>query len=144
MRVWESHRFTALEVTGLIFSACLLFAGCGSGLDIAPTRGTISVKGEKLTHGRVMFMPIGGGQPAVGEIQPDGSFVMSTVDEGDGALVGEHSVQITQREDDVEPGKQAYNFESPADEPIVVKSGEENVLNIDIDTDKGWQVRINR
>jgi len=144
MRVWVFCRFTTRQACGLLWAACLLLAGCGSGLDIAPTRGTISVKGEMLTNGRVMFMPIGGGQYAVGEIQPDGSFVMSTVDDGDGVLVGEHSVQITQREDDVEPGKQAYNFESPPGEPYVVKSGEENVFDIDIDTDKGWRVRINR
>jgi hypothetical protein len=123
----------------LLILVSVALAGCDSGPEIAPTRGTVSVKGMKLTHGHVMFTPIGGGQYGAGVIQPDGSFVVSTIDDGDGAVVGDHTVQVAQRADDLKPGEQGQNFSSPAGEPFVVKSGEENVFNIDIDPAKGWQ-----
>ena len=97
------------------------------------------MKGEKLSHGHVLFTPIGGGQYGVGEIQPDGSFVVSTFEKGDGAVVGDHNIQVAQRTDDLKPGEQGQNYTSPAGAPFVVESVEENVFDIDIDPAKGWQ-----
>lgn len=41
-----------------------------------------------------MFQNVTGGQPATGEIQPDGSFVLSTFRSEDGAIVGKHRVRV--------------------------------------------------
>jgi len=118
--------------------------GCDSGPEMAPARGTVSVKGTTLTHGKVLFEPVGGGEIAVGEIDEDGSFVLTTFEVGDGALVGEHTVGITQRSDDAaERGEKPHNFGS-APGAFQVESGEENVFTIDVDLEKGWQLRENR
>jgi hypothetical protein len=133
------RRHVPAAIASLFLFLCLVPSGCDSGPEIASTRGTVSVKGAKLAHGHVLFTPIGGGQYGVGEIQPDGSFVVSTFEKGDGAVVGDHNVQVAQRADDLKPGEQGQNFTSPAGEPFVVESGVENVFNIDIDPAKGWQ-----
>jgi len=76
-------------------------AGCGrSPYELAPARGTVTIDGEPLCGGRVMFAPIArgesrdAGKPAFGTLQPDGSYVLTTYREHDGAVVGEHWVTI--------------------------------------------------
>lgn len=83
-------------------SACLLallavfiFLGCGSdGPVLAPASGSVLFEGEPLSSGSVMFQPKEG-RHSRANIQPDGTFVMSTVNEGDGATVGQHMVRVT-------------------------------------------------
>ena len=50
--------------------------------------------GEPLKFGGVMFQPEAG-QPARGVIQPDGTFVLTTNNSGDGATVGRNRVRVT-------------------------------------------------
>lgn len=85
-------------VTTLATAAALLAAGgCGpgNGLNLAKVRGKITVKGSPVTSGTVMFEPeTPNAPPAVGSIGADGSFVLSTEDAGDGAVVGPHRIAI--------------------------------------------------
>ncbi|WP_406700776.1 hypothetical protein V5E97_18480 [Singulisphaera sp. Ch08] len=88
------------------FTACICIAiltaiaGCGSsnGLHLAKVRGKITFKGEPLQYGTIMFEPDNSrgtnGPSAVGPITKDGSFVMSTEESGDGAIVGLHRVAV--------------------------------------------------
>lgn len=78
-----------------------LLAGCQrSEFELAPTEGTVTIEGQPLSAGKVMFAPISqgdslnAGKPAFGIIQPGGGFVLTTYKEGDGAVVGEHWVTI--------------------------------------------------
>jgi hypothetical protein len=57
-------------------------------------RGTATLDGVPMKFGTVMFQCQSGGQPARGEIQPDGSFVLSTFRPEDGALVGKHQIRV--------------------------------------------------
>lgn len=74
----------------------LVIAGCnGSPYPIAPTRGVVTIDDKPVPGGKVMFAPIAQGnaetgKPAFGEIQPDGTFELSTFRPKDGAIVGEH------------------------------------------------------
>jgi hypothetical protein len=84
----------------LIVAVCAL-SGCNkSPYELAPVHGTITINGRPVTQGRVMFAPIASGEhrdvgkPAFGTLQPDGSFVLTTFVDGDGAVVGEHWVTI--------------------------------------------------
>jgi hypothetical protein len=76
------------------------FAGCGpdNGLDLAKVSGTVTHQGKPLTYGSIMFEPDtargSSGPPAIGTINKDGSFVLSTEAAGDGAVVGAHRVAI--------------------------------------------------
>jgi len=69
--------------------------GCGSNHpETAKVKGTVLIDGAPLTKGTVQFYP-DEGQPARGEIQPDGSFELTTFKtKGDGAVLGEHTVTV--------------------------------------------------
>src|SRR5262249_47233374 len=71
-------------------------AGCGGGPQITPVSGKVVYKNQPLTSGLVMFQPASG-QPARGEIQPDGTFVMETFGNGDGATIGVNQVRVVAR-----------------------------------------------
>jgi len=75
--------------------------GCtnDNGLTLGRVHGTVTYKGQPVKHGTVFFMPDESkatvGPPAMGVITSDGSYVMSTDESGDGAIVGSHEVGIT-------------------------------------------------
>lgn len=96
-RLRSSKRFCG--AIGIFTFACLL--GCQEATyDVAPVRGTVTIDGQPFAQGKVMFAPIaqGGslksGKPAFGPLQPDGSFVLSTYGEEDGAVVADHWVTV--------------------------------------------------
>lgn len=70
-------------------------AGCDTRPAVVPVSGKVKLDGEPLKFGSVMLQNEAGGQPAVGAIQPDGSFVLSTFAVGDGATPGSHRVRVT-------------------------------------------------
>lgn len=74
--------------------ALVLVTGCNSNPPVAPVSGIVTLDGEPLKFGTVMFQHTEGGQPAVGEIQSDGTFALSTFNPGDGAIVGSHLVRV--------------------------------------------------
>ncbi len=86
-----------LSATALLLS--ILCQGCDTSPTISPSlpvpvKGKITHRGKPLTQGEITFEPTDGGREAHGKIQPDGSFELTTFQEGDGALVGVHRVLI--------------------------------------------------
>ena len=80
-------------------AACgLLLAGCGGQpLPTYPAGGKVVFPdGTPLTGGWVEFQPVQAAKPvgARGEIQPDGTFRLSTFAAGDGAVEGEHRALV--------------------------------------------------
>jgi len=77
-----------------------LLIGCGGGSgheETASVTGTVTLKGTPVTEGRIAFFPPKG-RPAMGTIQSDGTYTLTTFDPGDGALLGNHRVTITAKE----------------------------------------------
>jgi hypothetical protein len=77
--------------------AALLTTGCGRPsyqLETAPFTGKVMLDGQPLGSGYVVFSTTRG-RMSTGTIQPDGTFVMATYEEGDGAQIGTHPVMIT-------------------------------------------------
>jgi hypothetical protein len=70
--------------------------------------------GKPLTGGLVVFRPVDDKLQvsARGDIQPDGTFVMGTYQEGDGAVPGKYQAAIT-------PPPRRKIREKPVDKPIV-------------------------
>lgn len=72
-------------------------SGCGSKdpFPLAPVHGTVTYKGKPVELGRVVFVPAKGtpGPQAIGKIEPDGSFRMTTANL-DGAAIGQHVVTV--------------------------------------------------
>jgi hypothetical protein len=77
-----------------VLGSLALMAGCGqSEFTVTPLRGTVMCKGRPVTEGLVQVSPVRTGSAMTGktgtaEIQPDGSFVLTTYSQGDGAVVG--------------------------------------------------------
>lgn len=82
--------------------ACMVLSagwlGCGSAsvgpVSTLPVKGKVTYKGTPITSGQIRFEPEGMGREAHGEIQPDGSFELTTYSSGDGAVPGAHRVSI--------------------------------------------------
>lgn len=134
---------------GQFVAIALLFlvaaAGCG-GRDMAKAHGQVSYGGRPVTSGALIFSPIPAGeqtQPgksSTGDIQPDGSFQLSTHRLHDGAFVGRHRVRYVPSFDDSDrkvdsPTAGATNFANltlPDDFEVEVKSGSDNEINIEL------------
>ena len=82
------HSVRPWIVLGLLVS---LLAGCDKN-PLAEVRGMVYYEGQPLPQGRIGFYP-DEGRPAYGEIV-EGKFQLTTIEAGDGALVGEHRVSI--------------------------------------------------
>jgi len=75
----------------------IVVVGCGKPgyqQETAPASGKVTLDGQPLASGFVTFL-VTNGRMSTGEIKPDGTFVMSTYGDGDGARVGSHPVTIT-------------------------------------------------
>jgi hypothetical protein len=75
---------------GLLLLCC--FVGCDNGPVLVPVSGKVTIEGKPVKAGFVRIVP-GNGRPALGKIEPDGSFKMMT-DKKEGVLAGEHPVEI--------------------------------------------------
>jgi hypothetical protein len=131
----------------LVLAACVLAAGCGDQKQVAPVRGTVTLNGQPLPGGRIMFEPIADGtnkivgKPAFGKIQSDGSYVLTTYKEGDGAVVGSHHpvifgnrVEDPRVENPTRPTEPGPNIGLVRlqDKKFDVVAGQDNVFRIDL------------
>jgi hypothetical protein len=78
-----------------------LLLGCSkSAFEVVPVQGKVTIDGQVMSKGRVVFAPIGksggidAGKPAFGVIQSDGTYILRTYQDDDGAIVGDHTVTI--------------------------------------------------
>jgi len=94
-RSWRRAMAAALCIGTLVVVGCQQ-----SPYELSSVHGTVTVDGKPLAGGRVMFAPISQGdssepgKPAFGTLQSDGSYVLTTFRETDGAVVGDHWVTI--------------------------------------------------
>jgi hypothetical protein len=110
-----------MSLARMIAPAALLAAvcwGCGPGgggraPDLIPVKGKVSYKGRPLTKGTVTFEPDGFGRPARGDLQADGTFVLTTLKEGDGVVAGEHRISITGVEKALAKDRAFIKYASP-------------------------------
>jgi len=89
-------------------------AGCGA-RSTYPVRGKVVFKdGTPLTGGLVVFRPVDTQLQvsARGDIHPDGTFVLGTYREGDGAVPGKYQAAIT-------PPPRRKIREKPVEKPLV-------------------------
>ncbi len=78
-------------------------AGCGpGGPSTVPVSGTVTYQGQPVDGARIMFVATGG-PPANGVTDAQGRFSLTTVEPGDGAVVGSYKVSITKRQEIPDP-----------------------------------------
>jgi hypothetical protein len=139
-----------LTITGLIALASLALPGCGAGYkrEVATVTGKVTCDGKLLTAGVVLFTPVeladdvGASEEdfakgATGNIQSDGSYVLSTYSDGDGAVVGVHDVRVMQvdPEDDEAPVRNRGFACSQEVLRFTVEPGK-NTIDIEMSTSK--------
>lgn len=135
----SGNQMTRLSILGLlVFSAAV--TGCsGDQFETAAVSGTVTSNGTPVTAGTIVFNPIAQGKTtmvgksATGFIE-DGKFVLSTYGNGDGAVVGTHSVIVTGKETPPEDAGEvewgaAPNWGSTT-ETFTVVAGQENTFEI--------------
>ena len=90
-----------------------IVTGCSSKVPVYPVHGRVNFEGKPMKGGgSISFIPLEKqpGKAAGGEIAPDGTYKMTTHSPGDGSMVGEFRVvisQVTDREPEVTPDGQA-------------------------------------
>ncbi len=75
-------------------------SGCGGSAEhmlTAKVSGTVTMNGQPVTGGGILFSPIVvdkklAGKPSAGSVLPDGTFSLTTYEAGDGAVIGMHRV----------------------------------------------------
>jgi hypothetical protein len=89
------RQFGRLAALSLLLPSVM--AGCGpSGPTLIPVRGEVVYNGAPLKQGTVVYLPTeaGDSRQASGGIQPDGSFVLTTIKNGDGVAPGKYNIVI--------------------------------------------------
>jgi len=121
--------------------------GCGRPayqLETAPVHGKVTLDGEPLPSGYVV-VPTMRGRMASGAIQPDGTFVLTTYDEGDGAQVGRHPVIVNEVPPDEFSNAEAarrvpiprrYTSAGTSGLEVDVKPGDDNYLLLELTTEE--------
>ena len=94
--------------------ALAVLVGCGDGRDPrAPVTGRVTVGGEPINEGYVVFYPLDGRRQAMGAIGEGGVYSLTTYEAGDGAFLGKHRVVID-AEHMVDPGPASLEEEIEA------------------------------
>lgn len=83
---------------GIIATICFLAAsGCSSQLETYPVKGMVEFEnGRPVVLGTVEFLSLDHKLNASGTIQEDGTFELTTFEEGDGAVAGKHKCVVIQ------------------------------------------------
>jgi hypothetical protein len=88
---------------GLVLLA-LAAVGCGGKYTPVAVEGTVTLDGQPVEGAMVSFLPENGtGRAATGMTDPDGTFQLTTFQEGDGALPGTYRVIVTRTDAIPEP-----------------------------------------
>ncbi len=128
-----------------LFSLVSLTAasGCDSSpYEVAPVRGVVKLDDKLLPQGGIMFAPVAKGdnanpgKAAVGKIQPDGSFTLSTFEKNDGAIVGEHWVTIVNHDEENMPQEVPDFARIQVPEKKLVVPGKDNHIDISLTRDE--------
>jgi hypothetical protein len=91
-----SRRHTIALLFGVAVAS---LAGCGGEKKKTNiVRGKVTFNGKEVPNGTITFFPESG-PTASGEIQPDGSYTLTTYKSGDGAIEGPYKVVIVAQQD---------------------------------------------
>lgn len=101
-----------------------LLCGCGRGPKLVKVSGKVLIDGKPLERGFVQVIPKDS-RAASGEIGPEGRYTLTTFENGDGCVLGTHTVTILANES---KGPTALHWYAPKKYSDPVSSG----LTLDI------------
>jgi hypothetical protein len=134
--MWNRNaRMLAPALTAVLLVPCW---GCsiGSGQQLPsllPVKGKVTYKGQPVTKGTVRFEPEGFGRMARGELQSDGTYVLTTSKDGDGVVAGAHRVSIGGFDKSLAKNRALQKYTSPNTSRLTADvDGEHTVFNFDL------------
>ena len=86
-------RYTCIAV----LAAALFCVGCSERPHIVPVSGQVLIDGKPLSRGFIRFSS-GEARPALGRLDKEGRFRLTTYESGDGAIVGSYRIAILTHE----------------------------------------------
>src|SRR4051794_764642 len=89
--------FSRRCAVGLFWAAIVIVPGCGPSENLpecAPVSGKVTINGEPLGFGMVIFHPEKAGNTGQAATEADGTYVLNTYGTKDGAVVGNHTVTV--------------------------------------------------
>lgn len=115
------HLLTGAVVVGLL-------SGCGGGIkqfDTVKVSGTVYLDGEPHGPATLMLYPVEGMSPTVtGAVAADGTYTLTTYNDGDGAPPGDYSASLTSGSagdgDMTDPAVAMAAMSGPLGEPISI------------------------
>jgi hypothetical protein len=132
------HTNSPIRALTLCLACVACLAACNqSGYELAPVRGTVTINGKMIKSGKVMFSPVAQGdnlnpgKPAFGMLRIDGSYVLTTYADNDGAVVGKHWVTVINSEEDLPRGVPEF-ARVTAPEQYTVVGGRDNQIDVEI------------
>jgi len=148
MQETNMNRIPMRYLTLVVVACSVLVVGCGRAPNYASVRGVVEYDGQPLTefdNAAVIFTPKGG-RLATGTIGSDGTFQLSTLGIGDGAVVGPARVSVSATVDSDEPSLERHagvrwvipqEFADPDTSGLAceVEPGKENVFRIQLTSD---------
>jgi len=126
-----------------LLTAALLLAGCGQKqLPLEPVSGKVVFPDGSVPQGEVAVVKFEPANPdtdtkaASGDIQPDGTFQLTTIEDNDGALPGEYRVRILIWKTYI--GRESMidkKYDDPNETPLraTVKEGEKNEFTFEVE-----------
>lgn len=131
---------SARPIRVLLFA--VLLSGCGgSGPEVAPVSGRVTLDGAPLAGSRIRFQPeASGGSPSYGTADQDGHYVLGYKRGQPGALIGWHTIRVERGahgdpENKLKPQALPARYNTASELREEVKSGEDNVVDLKLTTD---------
>ena len=91
----KSLAISKLQIVAIWFLALVTLVGCGADSNMRPVTGEVLFKGKPVADAKVMFMSPASARTASGQTNPAGEFALSTFEDKDGAVIGEHRVAVS-------------------------------------------------
>jgi hypothetical protein len=125
------NRYTRIIAPILNIVLVVSFCGCSAGSGAQPVnliqvKGKVSYKGRPITKGSVRFEPEGYGRIARGELQSDGSFVLTTTSDGDGVVAGAHRVVVIASDKSIASDRAFRKYNSPNTSELTAEVDQEH------------------
>jgi hypothetical protein len=125
-----------------LFPVLLMLAGCNRNpYELSPVHGAVVVNNKPMFQGRVMFAPVAKGDEinpgkiAMGKIDSEGNYRLTTLEPDDGAIVGEHWVTVINFEEELPDGVPEFARVMVPEKAQVV-AGKDNKIDIRLTRDQ--------